>query len=64
MSTRGLKPSPYRVFLHESGRHPIYWNTLKLGEAIFTRKERRPRRPGRILHSALWAVHSRPPVPF
>ena len=23
MSTRGLKPSPYRVFLHESGRYPL-----------------------------------------
>ena len=22
MSTRGLKPSPYRVFLHECGRYP------------------------------------------
>ena len=22
MSTRGLKPSPYRVFPHESGRYP------------------------------------------
>ena len=36
MSTRGLKPSPYRVFLHESGRYPIR------GEG-----QGPPRRPGR-----------------
>ena len=29
MSTRGLKPSPYRVFLHECGRYPSAATTAK-----------------------------------
>ena len=29
MSTRGLKPSPQRVFLHESGRYPFMSSTTR-----------------------------------
>ena len=31
MSTRGLKPIPYRVFLHESGRYPYILTERSVG---------------------------------
>ena len=42
MSTRWLKPSPYRVFLHESGRYPIpdaISQLEKLDRTLLTRRD-------------------------